>query len=180
MNDEVKNVSDERLKTNEGLKFHGKESKREKHLIFQLMNECYGVPLSSVKEVIGLTEITAIPQVPEYFKGLINLRGRIISVIDLRAKFKMPLSSYEPKKTCIIIAEIKDLVIGAIVDDVQQVAGFMSDQIESGLDIQSSVNRESITGVAKTDNKKLIVLLDIGKVLNAEDLILMRQQQKAS
>jgi purine-binding chemotaxis protein CheW len=76
--------------------------------------------------------------------------------------------------------EIKDLVIGAIVDDVQQVAGFMSDQIESGLDMRSSVNQEFVTGVARTEGRRLIILLDIGKVLDADDLILLRQQHKTA
>lgn len=180
MTQNIHQLHEDRPKVQESGFGHAKESKKEKHLIFQLANECYGIPLSSVKEVIGLTEITTIPQVPDFFKGFINLRGQIISVIDLRAKLRLAKSAFEEKRTCIIIVEIKDLVIGAIVDDVQQVAGFMSDQIVSGLDFESTISRDAITGVAKTDNRKLIVLLDIGKVLNAEDLILLRQQSKVA
>jgi purine-binding chemotaxis protein CheW len=165
---------------NKGFDIRTKDMKREKYLVFQLHQECFGIPLSTVKEVIGLTEITAIPQVPEYFRGLINLRGRIISVLDLRTKLRLPETEYVGKKTCIVIVEIKDLVIGAIVDDVQQVAGFMSDQIESGLDMRSSVNQEFVTGVARTEGRRLIILLDIGKVLDADDLILLRQQHKTA
>lgn len=174
MTEDVKQYSEQRMRDEGDMR--SKNTKREKYLVFKLHEECYGIPLSSVKEVIGLTEITGIPQVPDFFKGLINLRGRIISVLDLRAKLHLPPAEYEEKKTCIIIVEIQDLVIGIIVDDVQQVAGFMSDQIEADIDIQSSVHRDAITGVAKADQRKLIVLLDIGKALHADDMILLRDQ----
>lgn len=148
----------------------GGETKREKYLIFSLLDEYFGVPLSSVKEVIGLSEITCVPNVPLYFKGLINLRGKIISVIDLRTKLKLTSTDYDEKKNCIIIVEIEDFVIGTIVDDVSAVSGFLNDQIEKNLDIQSDVSREFVTGVAKTGDKKLTLLLDIGKVLSVDEL----------
>ena len=160
----------------------GREGTKSKFLVFDLVDENYGVPLSSVKEVIGLTEITKVPNVPEFFKGLINLRGKIISVIDLRTKLKLPSTEYEDKKTTIIIAEIDDFTIGTVVDDVREVANFDTGQMEHGLDIQSKVGREFITGVAKTDGKKLTLLLDIGKVLSVEEMSLLRSQtqQKAA
>jgi purine-binding chemotaxis protein CheW len=129
---------------------------RSKYLVFDLMDERYGVPLSSVKEVIGLTDITVVPNVPTFFKGLINLRGKIISIIDLRSKLKLQQADYEDKKTTIIIAEIDDFTIGTIVDDVREVANFENSQIEHGLDIQSNAGREYITGVAKTEEKGMM------------------------
>ncbi len=156
-----------------------KESKREKYLIFSLLKETYGIPLSSVKEVIGLTDITSIPNVPDYFKGLINLRGKIISVIDLRKKLSLPEAEYEEKKTCIIIVEFDDFVLGTIVDDVSAVEGFMLSQLEHGLDINSKVSRDYIVGVAKNSNKKLTLLLDIAKVLNVDELKMIRNKVAA-
>ena len=156
------------------------ESRRDKHLVFQLADESYGIPLWSVKEVIGITEITALPQVPDFFKGLINLRGRIISVIDLRAKMRLPRAPYDRKKTCIIIVEVQDLMLGAIVDDVQQVARFQPDQLEANLDVHSPGDQRAVIGVAKTEAKKLVLLLDLSKVLNAADLLMMRQQRHAA
>jgi purine-binding chemotaxis protein CheW len=156
------------------------ETKREKYLIFALLDETYGMPLSSVKEVIGLTPITKVPNVPEYFKGLINLRGQIISVIDLRAKLGLPKTDYREKKTCIIILELDGFILGTIVDDVSAVAGFMSSQIQRSLDIQSKVSKEFVNGVAKTENKKLTILLNAERVLSVEELKLLKNVQMAA
>jgi purine-binding chemotaxis protein CheW len=151
---------------------------RIKYLVFNLADEHYGIPLSMVKEVIGLTEITKVPNVPEFFKGLINLRGKIISIIDLRTKLTLPKAEYQDKKTTIIIAEVGGFTIGAIVDDVNEVANFQRAQIENRLDIQSRAGNKFITGVAKTDGDKLTLLLDIGKVLSVEEMALLRKQSQ--
>jgi purine-binding chemotaxis protein CheW len=152
---------------------------RSKYLVFDLMEERYGVPLSSVKEVIGLTEITQVPNVPTFFKGLINLRGKIISIIDLRSKLQLQTADYKDKKTTIIIAEIDGFTIGTIVDDVKEVANFENSQIEHGLDIQSNTGREFLTGVAKTEDKGLTLLLDIGKVLSVDELKIVKEQSRS-
>ena len=149
---------------------------RVKYLVFELMEERYGIPLSSVKEVIGLTEITKVPNVPDFFVGLINLRGQIISVLDLRKKLKLPEEKYKDKKTTIIITEFENVTIGTIVDDVKEVANFESSQIENKLDIQSSLGREFMTGVAKTNDNKLTLLLNIGKVLSLDERVLLKEK----
>ncbi|MGF1766773.1 chemotaxis protein CheW [Enterovibrio makurazakiensis] len=141
----------------------------QKNLVFSLEDEQYGIPLSSVKEVIGLVKVTPIPHVPPFFKGLINLRGRIISVIDLRLKLGLLEKEYEPKKTSIVISDVNDLTIGSIVDDVNEVVGFDEEQIERDLEISHSVRRDYITGVAKAKDN-LVLLLDIHKVLDSEEL----------
>ena len=149
---------------------------RVKYLVFELMEERYGIPLSSVKEVIGLTEITKVPNVPDFFVGLINLRGQIISVLDLRKKLKLPEEKYKDKKTTIIITEFENVTIRTIVDDVKEVANFESSQIENKLDIQSSLGREFMTGVAKTNDNKLTLLLNIGKVLSLDERVLLKEK----
>jgi len=149
-----------------------------KNLIFSLDHEKYGVPLSTVKEVIGMTNITPIPHVPKFFKGLINLRGKIISVIDLRIKLALPQVPYQAKQTSIIITDVNDLTIGTIVDDVQEVIGFEQEQIETELDIASSVQREYIDGVAKSEDNTLVLLLDIRKVLDEEELELISRESE--
>ena len=88
------------------------------------------------------------------------------------------MSKYEPKKTSIIIVDVQDWVLGAIVDDVSEVAGFEQKQIEQHLDIQSSVSSKYITGVAKTTDKKLVLLLDIGSVLSVEELAIIKERTK--
>ena len=152
---------------------------RDKYLVFTLDDKRYGVSLASVKEVIGMTDFTPVPGAPRFFKGLINLRGKIHSVIDLRIKLQLAEVEYQPKKTSIIITEIGGFVIGTIVDDVHEVIGLEANQIERDLNISSNVSREYITGVAKSNGKELTLLLDIGKVLSAEELAMVRQTHAA-
>ncbi len=152
--------------------------KRNKHLIFSLGPESFGIPLSQVKEVIGMVEITPIPNVPPFFKGIINLRGHIISVIDLKTKLSIPRKEADSKKPCIVICKFNDIVIGSIVDDVTEVCGFEESAIERTIDIQSNVSRDYVTGVAKIQGKGLTLLLEIGKVLNVNELEILRSQTK--
>lgn len=154
----------------------GHKKNRSKYLVFSLAGERYGIPLSSVKEVIGITELTFVPNVPHFFKGLINLRGKIHSVIDLRTKLSLPETEYKQKETAIIITEINGFVIGTIVDDVNEVANFDEEQIEQDLNISSQVNNEYITGAAKVSNKNLTLLLDISKILSAEELAIVKRR----
>lgn len=153
-----------------------KSARSKKYLVFTLGEEHFAIPLSQVKEVIGLPKITQIPDMPKYFRGLINLRGRIISAVDLRDVLNIPLQGKSSKKPCIVISEMHGIVLGAIVDDVAEVSGIEEAQIEHQLDIVSKVSREYITGVAKFENKPLTVLLDIGKVLNIEEFASMRKK----
>ncbi len=152
----------------------------QRNLVFSLDNEKYGIPLTSVKEVIGMTSITPVPHVPIFFKGLINLRGEIISVIDLRLKLAVPAMEYQAKKTSIIITDVNDRSIAIIVDDVNEVVGFDDVQVENDLDISSGVQRKYIRGVAKAKDKTLVLLLDIQKVLTAEELELVMEKADAA
>lgn len=152
-------------------------SQRRKYLVFKLGNEKFGVELSSVKEVIGLTEITEVPQVPSYFQGLINLRGKIISVIDLRKKMGLLAADYEPKKTSIIITEIQSVVLGVVVDDVEEVASYQKElQIEESIDVQGKISQEYLQGVAKTDDNKLVLLMNINQILSSNDLSVIQRK----
>lgn len=147
------------------------DGNRKKYLTFTLCNEKYGIPLSSVKEIIGITDTTPVPQVPSYFKGLINLRGKIISIIELRKKLKISSEqTLERQKTSIVITEVGDTLIGSVVDDVNEVIGLHPDQIQPTSNIQSRVSHELITGVARVENSRLILLLDIEKVLDLKEL----------
>ncbi len=147
-----------------------------KHLIFSLGSAHFGIELSSVKEVIGLSKITPVPHVPSFFKGLINLRGKIISVIDLRVKLSLPETKYRAKKTSIIITDINDLTIGTIVDDVNEVVGFKKDQIVDNLKTSSGVRNDYVTKVAKSGDDSLVPLLNISRVLDAKEIGIMKNQ----
>ncbi len=149
---------------------------RRKYLVFKLGNERFGIELSSVKEVIGLTAITEIPQVPSFFQGLINLRGKIISVIDLRKKMGLPSAEYQPKKTSIIISEIQKVVLGVVVDDVEEVASYEKEQqIEESIEVQGKMSKEYLQGVAKTEGNKLVLLMNINKILSTSDLAIIQK-----
>ncbi len=154
------------------------ETKKEKFLIFTLGSDKYGIPLSTVKEIIGSVEITPIPQVPSFFKGLINLRGEIISVVDLKVKLAIAKNNSVANKLSIIIVEIDNIKIGTIVDDVDEVIGFEQNQLERSIDIQSNISSKFVAGVAKIDQQNLILLLDIGKVLSIEEMKLLKENAK--
>ena len=175
-----KNAGETRKNTRTASSFNsaagGSARTNQKNLIFSLAGEKYSIPLSSVKEVIGLAKITPIPHVPCFFKGLINLRGKIISVIDLRLKLEFPEIEYQAKKTSIIITDVNGLTIGTIVDDVDEVVGFTDEQLDENLDIATTVQREYILGVAKADDDRLVLMLDIEKLLTADELELMTRQ----
>lgn len=151
----------------------GKINAREgKYLTFSLAEEEYGIGILKVKEIIGMITITAVPQTPSHVKGVINLRGKVIPVIDLRLKFSMPTMDYT-ERTCIIVIEIsKDdghILIGILVDSVSEVLNIKEADIEDTPNFGTRLNTDYILGMAKTGGK-IKILLDIDKVMNAEDV----------
>lgn len=153
--------------------------KKAKFMIFSLGDHRFAVALSQVKEVIGMTEITRLPNVPQYFKGLINLRGHIISVIDLTHKLDF-FEKVKGDKPCIIISEVDGLTLGFIVDDVNEVVAFDEAIIERNIEVQSKVSREHIAGVAKIEGKGLLIILDLVKVLGTEEFRMIAEKVKES
>ncbi|RZA26969.1 MAG: purine-binding chemotaxis protein CheW [Proteobacteria bacterium] len=145
-------------------------------LVFQLETEMYAVPLHKVREVIAPTEVTKVPHTPSHFKGVMNLRGQVISVIDLRLKFKMKVAAEAHAEMAIIILDFGSLSLGIIVDTVSAVLGLKEDQISPSPDIETSISKDFITGIARVENK-LIVILDIEKSLNIAELMMMRAPQ---
>ena len=152
------------------------DTKKEKFLIFCLNEERYGIPLSTVKEIIGMVEITPVPQVPDFFKGLINLRGEVLSVIDLKVKLSLTKDVEKSERESIIIVEIDGFKLGTIVDDVDEVVGFDSGQLEKSLDIQSTVDKKFVSGVAKIDQQLLVLLLNIGNTLSIDEMKMIREK----
>lgn len=151
-------------------------SETSRFLIFSLNNEQYAVPLLKVKEVIALTETTPVPYSPPHFKGIMNLRGQVISVIDLRMKLKMPKADAS-SETAIIILDLSPLSLGIIVDSVESVLAVAKDEIQPPPDVGGK-DTSYIRGVTRKD-KRLILLLDIEKTLSVEDLKTMKSQAAA-
>ena len=143
-------------------------------LIFSLNLEQYAVPLLKVKEVIALTEITPVPYSPPHFKGIMNLRGQVISVVDLRLKLKMSQAQVS-QETAIIILDLGYLSLGIIVDSVESVLAVANGEVQPPPDV-GGANTSYIKGVVRKD-KKLILLLEIEHVLSVEDLKAARGTQ---
>ena len=146
--------------------------KEGKYLTFALANEEYGLEIMKVREIFGYMDITAVPRTPAYVKGVINLRGQVIPVIDLRAKFGMETTDVT-EETCIIVVEITQgdhkFDTGIVVDHVQEVLDIAGEDIEESPQFDSSVNTEFILGMGKIGDS-VKILLDIDKVLNSDDL----------
>jgi len=143
-----------------------------KYLTFTLAGEEYGIGILKIKEIIGMMAITSVPQTPKFVKGVINLRGKVIPVVDLRLRFTMDSIDYN-ERTCIIVVEIggrgTDIVIGIVVDSVSEVLNIKSEDIEDTPTFGTALNTDYILGMAKMEGR-VKILLDIDEVLGAEDL----------
>ncbi len=158
-------------------------AKEGKYLTFELCGEEYGVEILKVKEIIGIMNITPVPQTPEFVKGVINLRGKVIPVIDLRLKFGMERQEYD-ERTCIIVIDIPDergkrIMTGIVVDSVSEVLNVRNEDIEDTPSFGARLNTGFIMGMAKIrDDVK--ILLDIDRVMAADEVAaigaLSRQQ----
>lgn len=138
------------------------------YLTFGLANEEYGVEILKVREIIGMMEITAVPKAPPHVHGVVNLRGKVVPVIDLRTRFSMP--SAEPTdETCIIVVVVGQREIGVIVDRVSEVLDIAAEHIEDPPTFGMAVDTSFIIGMGKTDTR-VTILLDITKVLDPRDV----------
>ena len=134
---------------------------------FALGREEYGVDIAQVQEINRMVTITRVPQAPPFMEGVINLRGRLIPIIDLRTRFGMQ-SSERTKNTRIVVTEIGSKRLGMIVDSVSEVLRIPVEQIEDAPDLVAGVDTEYIRGVGKLDDR-LIILLDLGRVISADE-----------
>ena len=146
--------------------------KEGKYLTFTLANEEYGIGILKIKEIIGMMPITTVPRTPEFVKGVINLRGKVIPVMDLRLRFGMEAMDYNDR-TCIIVVEIESqartVQIGAVVDSVSEVLNVGGNDIEETPSFGAKLDTEYILGMAKMEGG-VKILLDIDKVLNDEEI----------
>jgi purine-binding chemotaxis protein CheW len=144
-----------------------------KYLTFLLDGEEYGVEILKVREIIGLMDITNVPQTPDFVEGVINLRGKVIPVIDLRAKFGLSRTEYNDQ-TCIIVVDV-GMMMGIIVDTVNEVHDIPTVNIEPAPKFGAAVDTSFILGMGKVkDDVK--ILLDIDKVLTCAELVDLQEQ----
>lgn len=148
-----------------------------KYLTFTLGHEGYGIAIQKVKEIIGMMDITKIPKTPAFIKGVINLRGKIIPIMDLRLKFDMEEKNYT-ERTCIIVVDV--LVgndrrqMGVAVDAVSEVVNMQASEIEPPPEYGMHTDTEFLVGLGKVKGK-VITILDIEKVLEGEELMLLNE-----
>jgi purine-binding chemotaxis protein CheW len=144
------------------------DTQKDKYLTFQLGDEEYGIEIRHVTEVVGLQKITSVPDMPDFVKGVINLRGQVIPVMDVRARFHMELRDYDDR-TCVIVVNVADTAIGLVVDEVQEVMDVPESQVEPPPKVSRTRGSRFIQGMGKVgDDVK--ILLDVDKLLHEEEL----------
>jgi len=148
------------------------DARAGKYLTFQLANEEFGIKVLKVREIMGLQEITAVPQTPGHVKGVINLRGKVVPVVDLRLKFALPAAEYT-QRTCIIVTQVQGessaVLMGIVVDGVSEVLNLTAQEIEDTPDFGDESGVRYLLGMAKVKGK-VKILLDIDQVLSTQEL----------
>ncbi len=154
----------------------------KQYLTFQLGEEVFAVDVSHVREILEFTTVTKVPRTPDYMRGVINLRGSVVPVLDMRLKFGLSLTE-KTVDTCIIVVEVffedESTIIGALVDSVQEVLELEPDQIEPAPRIGTQLKTEFIKGMGKRDDR-FIILLDIDKIFSSEELTMAREVEEES
>jgi len=147
----------------------GKQSDELLQLVsFNIGTEEFGVDILKVQEINRMVEITKVPQTPSYVEGVINLRGKVIPIVDLRKRFNQEVQDYD-KNTRIVVVDIGGNIMGMVVDSVSEVLRIPASTIEPSPEIATGINSEYIKGVAKLEDR-LLIFLDLSKVINVEEI----------
>jgi purine-binding chemotaxis protein CheW len=149
------------------------DSRAGKYLTFFLANEEYGVEILKVQEIIGRMPITPVPMTSKYIRGVINLRGKIHPIMDLKVKFGMAPTAMTDE-TCIIVIKTEKVMTGILVDKVSEVVNVTSEDIEDTPSFGTDINSDYLLGVSKTGGR-ISLLLDIEKILTASDFVSMKK-----
>lgn len=145
----------------------GEDTQKDRFLTFSIGNEFYGIEIRFVTEIIGIQSITEIPELPEYIRGIINLRGKIIPVMDVRLRFKKPFKEYNDR-TCIIVVDLGDISIGLIVDMVSEVLTIPEEEAVDPPQINKGFSNRYIKKIGKT-GREVKLILDCEKLLSEND-----------
>ena len=148
----------------------------KQYVTFQLADELFGVEVSRAREILSLTPVTKVPQTPDYLLGVINLRGQVVPVVDMRLKLGLSAGE-ETEDTCIIVIEVQvdgeAIVVGALADAVREVLEVRKDQIEPPPRLGSRLNTDFINGMGKVD-EQFMILLNIDQIFNSEELTMVQ------
>ncbi len=143
------------------------DTQKDRYLTFLIGEECYGFEIKHVTEIIGIQAITEIPELPEYVKGIINLRGKIIPVMDVRLRFKKEALVYNDR-TCVIVVDVNDISIGFIVDQVAEVMSIPEEDIVDPPQVHKGMNNKYIKKIGKVGNS-VKLLLDCEMLLTEQE-----------
>lgn len=152
---------------NEAMETETEEMQEQKYLTFWTDGELFGIPISDVVQIISMQKITPLPDFPDYAKGVIDLRGIIIPVIDMRIRLKKAEAEYDDS-TCIVVTSIQDTYIGFIVDTVDEVVDIDSENISAAPKVTKEVTNRYLTGIGQV-NDKVVLLLDLSKILSENE-----------
>jgi len=148
-----------------------------KYLTFRLADEEYGLEILKVQEIIGIMNVTRVPGTPEFVRGVINLRGQVIPVVDLRTKFALEMVE-DTEKTCIIVVQLDNgntgMTMGIIVDEVSEVMDIAADQIEPAPSFGDNIHTDFILGMGKV-NQQVLTMLDIDRVLSDGEITVVEK-----
>ena len=143
------------------------DTQKGKFLTFSIGKEDYGIEIKYVTEIIGIQDITEVPELPDYIKGIINLRGKIIPVMDVRIRFRKPFREYNDR-TCVIVVDIHEISLGLIVDYVCEVLDIQDEHIVPPPDFKTGFNNRYVRGIGKVGTG-VKLLLDCDKLLNENE-----------
>ena len=150
------------------------------YLTFTLSDEIFAIDVVKVREILEFTSISKVPQTPDFMRGVINLRGSVVPVIDLRLNFGMACTE-QTVNTCIIVVEVnldgENIVLGALADSVQEVVEMEPDLIEPAPHLGAKLNTDFIKGMGKVDND-FVMILDVDKVFSSDDLSVVQQRNQ--
>ena len=144
------------------------DTQKNKYLTFTLGNEIYGIGISHVIEIIGIQKITEVPDMPDYVRGVINLRGQVIPILDVRTRFLMPFRDYD-ERTCVVVVQVSERFIGLVVDTVNEVADIPEEMVSLPPRIASTTASRYIEGMGKVGDE-VKILLNVNRLLFDEEM----------
>lgn len=156
------------IDTTENFMEEEEDTQKDRYLTFRIANEEYGIEIMHVLEIIGLYKITPIPEAPDFVKGVINLRGKVIPVLDVRLRFGMESKKYD-ERTCTIVVKMKGITVGLIVDTINEVIQIPAKDVDEPTTFSQSTKSMFIMGMGKI-GESVKILLDVDKLLHAEEL----------
>lgn len=152
------------------------------YVTFSLGEELFGLEVKRTREILSLTPVTKVPQTPAYLLGVINLRGQVVPVIDMRLKLSLPVQD-NSEDTCILVVEVlvdgETIIVGALADAVREVLEIRSDQVEPAPRLGTRLNTDFIKGMGKV-GEEFLILLDINRVFSSNDLVMLQDKSDES